>query len=85
MYMIATHAWDLGGAKNCGMRTVYLTLEERIYLEGDIFSHPPDVTGDSMLECIDQMMATDRRRSIVAWDGPPLGRALPAHLLDKMD
>ncbi|OAD75271.1 hypothetical protein PHYBLDRAFT_166530 [Phycomyces blakesleeanus NRRL 1555(-)] len=30
-YLIAAHAWDLAGAKNVSVRTVYLTTEEKVY------------------------------------------------------
>ncbi|RUP45662.1 HAD-like domain-containing protein [Jimgerdemannia flammicorona] len=62
-YFIATHAWDLGGAHNNAIRTVFLTTEEKIYIPG-VFEKP-DVQGDTIEECVEQMVGLERRKSLL--------------------
>ncbi|KAI8381528.1 HAD-like domain-containing protein [Radiomyces spectabilis] len=61
-YMVATHAWDLAGAKNVSMRTVYLTTEEKVYVKQHDDDGGPDIQGDTMIECIEKMITLEKTR-----------------------
>jgi 2-haloacid dehalogenase len=54
MAMVAVHSWDVHGAKRAGLTTGYSTRLEGTFVEG--FT-PPDVTGASLLEVVDGLLA----------------------------
>ncbi|CAO3672472.1 unnamed protein product [Umbelopsis ramanniana] len=64
-YLVATHAWDLAGAKNAAFRTVFLTSEEKIYIKEAYGNIGPDIEDDSMLGCISQMIGQEQKRSLL--------------------
>ena len=60
--MIASRACDLAGAKNVSYRTVFLTTEEKVFPAELYGGVGPDVQGDSLLECVQRMMAFEKKR-----------------------
>jgi 2-haloacid dehalogenase len=53
-WMVAAHAWDLAGARRVGMRTAWLSrLESRF----DENFGVPDVTGNDLLDTMEQVIA----------------------------
>jgi len=62
-YLVATHAWDLAGAKNAAFRTVFLTVEERVYIKEAYGNIGPDIEDDTMIGCISQMIGQEQKRS----------------------
>ncbi|CAM0139905.1 hypothetical protein VKS41_007250 [Umbelopsis sp. WA50703] len=64
-YMVATHAWDLAGAKNAAFRTVFLTTEEKIYIKAAYGNVGPDIEDDTMIGCISQMIGQEQKRALL--------------------
>lgn len=44
LWMIAAHAWDIAGASRAGLRTAFVTKEEKIYLS--VYPQPEVVAAD---------------------------------------
>jgi hypothetical protein len=63
--MVATHAWDLAGAKNAAFRTVFLTTEEKIYIKAAYGNVGPDIEDDTMIGCISQMIGQEQKRALL--------------------
>ncbi|KAI9499026.1 HAD-like domain-containing protein [Zychaea mexicana] len=61
-YLVASHAWDLAGAKNVSFRTVFLTTEEKIYPADMYDGVGPDLQGDSILECVQAMIDLEKSK-----------------------
>ncbi len=47
VWMVAVHAWDIAGAARAGLRTAFITQEEKEYLS--IYPQPELVTSDLLL------------------------------------
>lgn len=47
VWMVAVHAWDIAGAARAGLRTAFITQEEKEYLS--IYPQPELVTSDLIL------------------------------------
>lgn len=58
--MIGSHAFDLASAKNISLKTVFLNTTEKIYPSEIYNSIGPDVTGSSLLECVEKMIEFER-------------------------
>jgi 2-haloacid dehalogenase len=53
--MIATHDWDLFGAKNAGLKTAYIKRKEEIY---NPFYSQPDFNKDNLVELVKEIIST---------------------------
>lgn len=49
----ATHAWDLNGAKMCGLKTAWVESWEKVWMEGFL---EPDVKGGSVDEVVERIL-----------------------------
>ncbi|KAI7870114.1 HAD-like domain-containing protein [Spinellus fusiger] len=61
-YLVSSNAWDLAGAKNVSVRTVYLTTEEKVYSADSYDGTSPDCQGDSLLTCVQLMIQLENKR-----------------------
>ncbi|SAM01556.1 hypothetical protein [Absidia glauca] len=59
-YMVSSHAWELEGAKNVSMRTVFLTHQELIYPSQVYNDKNPDLQGDSLMDCVKKVLSFER-------------------------
>jgi 2-haloacid dehalogenase len=55
VWMVAVHAWDIAGAARAGLKTAFITQEEKDYLS--IYPQP-DVVADSLLEAAKKILQT---------------------------
>ena len=51
--MVAAHAWDIAGAACAGLRTVFITLEEKDYL--DVYPQS-EVIASNLVEAANQIV-----------------------------
>ncbi|KAI9025145.1 HAD-like domain-containing protein, partial [Phycomyces nitens] len=61
-FFVAAHAWDLAGAKNVSVRTVYLTTEEKVYSADAYDGSYPDVQSDSLIKCVKGMIELENKK-----------------------
>ncbi|KAI7905761.1 HAD-like domain-containing protein [Cokeromyces recurvatus] len=56
-YLIGSHAYDLAGAKNMSLKTVFLNTTEKIYIR-PLYDdhHKPDLIGSNLVDCVKKMM-----------------------------
>ncbi|MEW5856434.1 MAG: haloacid dehalogenase type II, partial [Cyanobacteriota bacterium] len=54
VWMVAAHAWDIAGAACAGLRTAFITEQEKDYLS--VYPQPEVVASD-LLEAAKQMVA----------------------------
>jgi 2-haloacid dehalogenase len=64
-YMVATHAWDLAGAKNASFHTVFLTEEEKVYVKETYHGVESDIQDNTMIGCIRKIVII---ATLVKWD-----------------
>ncbi|KAI8086514.1 HAD-like domain-containing protein [Halteromyces radiatus] len=55
-YMVSKHAWDLEGARNISMRTVYLSQQSSLYPTEVYDGKEPDLRGESPMECVNNVL-----------------------------
>lgn len=55
--MVSSHAWELEGAKNVSMRTVFLTQHELLYPSQVYDDKNPDLQGDSLMDCVKKVLS----------------------------
>ncbi|HEY9875247.1 MAG TPA: haloacid dehalogenase type II [Candidatus Obscuribacterales bacterium] len=53
VWMVAVHAWDIAGAARAGLKTAFITQEEKDYLS--IYPQP-DVVADSLVEAANKIL-----------------------------
>lgn len=56
--LVAVHSWDIHGANRAGLVTGYCPRLEGAFVEGFV---PPDVTGDTLVEVVDALLALPPR------------------------
>ncbi len=54
VWMVAAHAWDIAGAIRAGLKTAFVTSEEKTYLS---IYPKPEVIAPSLIEAIGQIIA----------------------------
>ncbi|CAO3589372.1 unnamed protein product [Absidia cylindrospora] len=59
-YMVSSLSWDLEGAKNVSMRTVFLTNKEIIYPTGVYDSEGPDIQGTTLVDCVEKAVQYEK-------------------------
>jgi 2-haloacid dehalogenase len=57
-WLVANHAWDVGGAKRSGLRTAWIAREERVLLES---TPRPDLEANSLLQAAVELVGGGRR------------------------
>ncbi|KAG2233132.1 HAD-like domain-containing protein [Thamnidium elegans] len=61
-YLIGSHAFDLASAKNISLKTVFLNTTEKIYPTQMYSTGEPDITGTSLLDCVEKMIEFEKLR-----------------------
>jgi 2-haloacid dehalogenase len=55
IWFVAAHAWDIAGAKNSGLGTIFVEQEEKVYPHGCF--PEPDIIASDVSEGVDKMLA----------------------------
>lgn len=63
--MVGSYAFDLAGAKNVSLRTVFLNTSEKIYSAQMYDTGGPDMTGNNLVECVTKMIDFEKTRHFV--------------------
>lgn len=58
--MIGSNAFDLAGAKNISIRTVFLNATEKVYPTHMFDTGDPDIVGRDLVECVTRMIEFER-------------------------
>jgi phosphoglycolate phosphatase-like HAD superfamily hydrolase len=63
--MIGSSAFDLAGAKNISIRTVFLDTIEQVY-PAQMYEHgEPDIIGRNLVECVTKMIEFERVKKLI--------------------
>jgi hypothetical protein len=60
--MVGSHAFDLAGAKNVSLRTVFLNTKEKIYSAQMYDAGGPDIIGHHLIDCVTKLVEFERTR-----------------------
>jgi hypothetical protein len=60
--MVGSHAFELAGAKNVALRTVFLNTTEKIYAAQMYSTGEPDITGNSLVDCVTKLIEFERTK-----------------------
>lgn len=58
LWMVAVHAWDIAGAARAGLRTAFITREEKEYLSVYL---QPEVVASNLVEAANKILEADVR------------------------
>lgn len=61
-YMVGSHAFELAGAKNVALRTVFLNTIEKVYASQLYRTGDPDITGHSLVDCVTKLIEFEREK-----------------------
>jgi histidinol phosphatase-like enzyme len=59
-YIIGSKAYDLAGAKNLSIRTVFLNTVEKVYPAEMYDTGEPDIVGGGLVECVTKLIEFER-------------------------